>query len=153
SDRSGGDRCVGAEGQLPVGNAVDTLAGGEHQYQVRGLYAQLPPETAPAHADEHRIAEIAVLVPHDEHTPPVPAARDESDFRHVRYDGDAVGPIEKPVGNELVARRADLLEHLGGREQLSLLARLPVRLASAERQRDTCKQSQKCDATAHAAIP
>jgi hypothetical protein len=50
-------------------------------------------------------------------------AGEERDLGEIGEDGDAVGALQQSVGDHLIARVAQLLQHLTGDEQTPFLAR------------------------------
>src|SRR6516162_325449 len=122
SDGPGGDRRIGAEGHLAAVDALDPPGGREHQDDVGELYAPLPAEAAASHGDEHRVREATLLVTHDQRAVTAATAEEESRLGQVGKYRDPIGSLEQPIGNPPVAGGGQVLEHLAGEEQATLLA-------------------------------
>ena len=153
SHRSRGDRGIGAEGHLAAVDALHALGRGEHQDDVGRLHAPLPAEASAGHRDEHRVGEVAFLVPQDQHTVATAAAGEERDLGHVGEHGDTVGTFEQAIRYRLVARGAQLLEDLARHQQAALFARLRLRAGGGDREHDTGEQTENTGAGAHVEIP
>jgi hypothetical protein len=86
-------------------------------------YTPPPAEAAPV-MREHRIAELALAVAHDQY--PRPKRPAKKAIWQTGDDGDAVGAVEQAIRDRLIGRVAQFLEDLAGNEQPAFLARLRV---------------------------
>ncbi len=78
------------------------------------------------------------------------ATGEESDLGQVGNDGDGVRALHEPVRNELVARVAQLLEHLAGHQELAFLTRLRVHRGGRDGEDEACEYGEDVCALGHA---
>jgi hypothetical protein len=85
---------------------------------------------------------VAAGIPDLEHAVSARAADEECDLGEIGDDRDAVRALEQAVRDSLVARVANVVEHLCGEEKASFLAGLRMRGNGCDRERNANESSE-----------